>query len=153
MDEKDIFEFFDIDPDDLVFHDDLGEDSLMISILENLVKKIKGRDALFGVDPTRFTKAVSIATSIIKTVQENCSNIEYAMAYDNIIGKDLILTITGTVLSFDKYATADIRRKNDDLIGSIDISPLSNGDVELLVSFKDIRKRMDISGTEDQTKI
>lgn len=132
---------FDIDPEDLPFRDedDLGDDEPRI--VEYMVQKIKEQDALFVVNPVRFSKAMDIAAKLIKSAQDNCSDIQCTISYDGIIGKDMYLKIVGTLLCFDEDVVSFIRASDNGIVGAIDISGTIDGGAELNVAFKDVRFR------------
>lgn len=136
---------FNIDPEELPFYDedDLGDDEPRV--VEYIAQQIKKQDALFVVNPKRFSKAMQIATTLIKSAQDNCSKIKCSMSYDNLIGRDMYLKIVGILLCFDEDVIASVRNANDGIVGAIDISTTVNGEAELNVAFKDVRVRAPLS--------
>ena len=133
---------FDIDPDELPFHDedDLGEDEPRI--VEYMVKKIKEQDASFILNPKKFATAMRITTILIRAAQDNCSEVQCSMSYDGIIGRDMYLKIVGVLLCFDEDTLNAIRKIDDGIIGSFDMSATLDDEVELNVAFKDVRLRI-----------
>ena len=133
---------FEIDPEELPFRgeDDLGDDEPRI--VEWIAKKIHEQNVIHIMNPVAMTKAMKLVNAIVSSITEWTPSAKCSVAYDPLVGKNLVLTIISSTMFIDGDLLDKVRELDGGIIDSMDISTRADETTELNIAFKDVMFRI-----------